>query len=258
MDKGKKKISVLGCGWLGLPLAAHLVAEGFVVKGAIRTSEKSQLLQSKGVLPFLIDIDEESAIDADFFSTDVLIIAIPSKNRSGFERLIAQISQTTVKKVIFISATSVYDASQDAVKETDKTLDTTLAGIEQLFVKTDNFDTTILRFGGLYGPGRNPGNFFKKGRVIQNPEGVVNMIHQEDCIAIIRKIIATGVANDIFNACADTHPTRREFYTNAKQKLGLDAPDFEEGQPIVLKEICSEKLKRKLKYTFKYADILHS
>ena len=256
MSKLQKKISILGCGWLGLPLAVHLIKEGFVVKGSTRSDEKNQVLQSKGVLPFLIDIDEEIAIDPDFFSTDVLVIAIPSKNRSGFERLIAHLSRTSVKKIIFVSATSVYGASQNAVKESNKTLDTPLARIEQLFVDVDYFDTTILRFGGLFGPGRNPGNFFKKGRVIQNPEGVVNMIHQEDCIAIIHKIILTGVRNDIFNACADTHPTRREFYTKAKQLLGLDPPIFGEQQAIVSKQICSEKLKNNLKYSFKYADIL--
>ncbi len=258
MHKIQKNISILGCGWLGFPLATFLLEKGFSVKGSTRTAHKNELLGSKGVHPYCIDIDQSNSIDPEFFATDVLVIAIPSKNSEGFVQLITQIEQTSLKNVIFISATSVYPPSKEVVKESDATIDTPLASIEQLFMNAKGVDTTILRFGGLYGPERNPGNFFKKGRVIKNPEGVVNMIHQEDCLAIIYKIIERGVENDIFNACADTHPTRRVFYTNAKQKLGQDAPAFEEGQPIVLKEISSEKLKRKLKYAFKYADILHS
>ena len=258
MHKAEKNISILGCGWLGFPLPSYLVEKGFSVKGSTRTAHKNQLLGLKGVHPYLIDIDQMSSIDSEFFATDVLVVAIPSKNSEGFVQLIAQIEQTSLQNVIFISATSVYPPSKEVVKESDATLDTPLARIEELFMNAKGLNTTIVRFGGLYGPGRNPGNFFKNGRVIQNPEGVVNMIHQEDCLAIIHEIIQRGVENDIFNACGDTHPTRRVFYTNAKQKLGLDAPAFEEGQPIVVKEISSEKLKKKLSYTFKYADILHS
>jgi nucleoside-diphosphate-sugar epimerase len=158
--------------------------------------------------------------------------------------------------VIFISATSVYPSSDMLITEEHKTLDTPLASIEKLFLLNTNFDTTILRFGGLFGVNRNPGNFFKDGRIIKNPEGVVNMIHQDDCIGIIHKIIERRIDNIVFNACADTHPTRRVFYTKMKTELGFEAPVFEENQPIVMKRISSEKLKSMLNYTFKYNDLL--
>lgn len=40
-------ISVLGCGWLGLPLAKHLIDSGFMVKGSIRSSSKISDLEKK-------------------------------------------------------------------------------------------------------------------------------------------------------------------------------------------------------------------
>jgi nucleoside-diphosphate-sugar epimerase len=255
MQVKKKYISILGCGWLGLPLATYLVQHRFVVNGSIRTAEKKTLLHSKNITPFLIDIDEEHPIDADFLAVDVLVIAIPSKNYVGFQNLISQIEKSPIKKVLFISATSVYPFSENSIEETDNTLDTPLASIEKLFLNHSGFETTILRFGGLFGEHRNPGNFFKNGRIVKNPEGVVNMIHQEDCIEIIHRIIEKGIETEIFNACADTHPTRRDFYTHAKLKLGLEAPVFEENEPIQMKEICSEKLKSSLGFTFKHSDI---
>lgn len=257
MQVKKTTISVLGCGWLGLPLATYLVAQGFNVKGALRSVVKKAALKSAKINPFLVDIDNEDAIDLDFLSTDVLVITIPSKNKQGFQNLISQIEKASIKKVVFISATSVYPTSQNVLKETTKTLETPLALIEKLFLKNAGFETTILRFGGLFGKRRNPGNFFKNGRIIKNPEGVVNMIHQEDCIDIIHRVIEKGITTEIFNACADTHPTRRDFYTKEKFKLGLEPPMFEENQPLQMKIICSEKLKNTFNFTFKHSDLLN-
>ena len=256
--QGKRlNISVLGCGWLGLPLAAHLVQHHFVVKGSVRSIEKKALLRIKNITPFLVDIDKETVINIDFFIADVLVIAIPSKNILGFQKLISQIEKSSIKKVIFISSTSVYPTSETEITETNKTLDLPLVSIEKLFLNHSGFKTTILRFGGLFGGDRNPGNFFKNGRVIKNPQGVVNMIHQEDCIAIIHQIIKKGIDTEIFNACADSHPTRRDYYTKAKLKLGLETPVFEENQPVQMKKICSDKLKSRLNFNFKYSDLLN-
>ena len=252
-----ENISILGCGWLGLPLAAYLVQHDFIVNGSVRSAEKKALLESKNIMPFLVDIDKEDAIDIDFFSTNVLVIAIPSKNILGFQKLISIIEKSSIKKVIFISSTSVYPTSEKEIKETNKTLETPLASIEKLFLKHSGFKTTILRFGGLFGANRNPASFFKNGRIIKNPEGVVNMIHQEDCIDIIHRIIEREIETEVFNACADTHPTRRDFYTNVKLKLGLETPVFEENKPIQMKRICNEKLKSRLLFNFKYSDLLN-
>ena len=64
--------------------------------------------------------------------------------------------------------------------------------VENLFRNNENFQTTILRFAGLFGGKRQPGNWFVD-RKIPHPKGYVNMIHREDCIAIIQQIIAQNV-----------------------------------------------------------------
>ena len=257
MQVKKETISILGCGWLGFPLAINLIKQGFSVNGSVRSGEKKSLLQSNNITPYLIDIDKENTINVNFLSADVLVIAIPSKNINGFQKLISQIEKSSIKRVVLISSTSVYPNSVQPILESHKTLDTPLASIETLFFTNQNFKTIILRFGGLFGAGRNPGNFFSNGRIIKNPDGVVNMIHQEDCIAIILKIIEKKSGSEVFNACSDTHPTRREFYTKAKLNLGNEAPVFEENQSIQMKKISSEKIKEALGFTFKYSNLLN-
>jgi len=256
MEVKKEVISVLGCGWLGLPLAKHFIEKGFETKGSTTSVDKISKLESQRILPFLVDINNIESSDKAFFSSKILIVAITSKNVESFKKLISEIEISTIKKVVFISSTSVYPNSDVAITETHKTLETPLVLIERLLLSNINFKTTIVRFGGLFGNTRNPGNFFKHGRIIKNPEGVVNMIHQEDCIEIIQSIIENGIEMEVLNGCADTHPTRRDFYTKAKQELGFEVPVFEENQPVQIKTISSEKLKSKLNYTFKHSDLL--
>ncbi|RYE24983.1 MAG: SDR family NAD(P)-dependent oxidoreductase, partial [Sphingobacteriaceae bacterium] len=68
-----KKISILGCGWLGLPLAKLLVAKGWQVKGSTTTFEKLNLLQEAGIEPFLIRAEAETLqAEPSFFDSDFL------------------------------------------------------------------------------------------------------------------------------------------------------------------------------------------
>jgi len=83
-------VSILGCGWLGKPLAVSLVKKGFYVKGSTTSTEKLNELNQLNISPFLIDISMDINI-VEFLKTDVLIIAITHKNIEDFTRLIAKI-----------------------------------------------------------------------------------------------------------------------------------------------------------------------
>tara|TARA_R110002074_G_scaffold261478_4_gene433792 strand:+ start:2591 stop:3352 length:762 start_codon:yes stop_codon:yes gene_type:complete len=250
-----RKVSVLGCGWLGKPLAVSLLEEGFSIKGSTTSEIKIQELEALGIETYLVDIIEFEEFDS-FLQSDILIIAITSKDIDAFERLVEQIQTSTIQKVIFISSTSVYPVSNAIVSEETHTLKTPLAEIESLFKENTFFETTILRFAGLFGPGRHPGSWFKNGRTIPEPNGFVNMIHQEDCIEIIHEIIDQNCWNIILNACSNDHPTRSDFYINARKSLNFDAPIFEESTEIRYKIISSKKLQKVLDYRFIHDDLL--
>ena len=53
-----KQISILGCGWLGMPLAKSLLEKGFSVKGSTTSLEKISAIQSNGIQPFQIELSE--------------------------------------------------------------------------------------------------------------------------------------------------------------------------------------------------------
>lgn len=79
-----KQISILGCGWLGLPLAKAVLKEGISVKGSTTSIEKLTKLENIGIQSFQFALETKAAPDvlADFLDgSQTLIIAIPPKLR---------------------------------------------------------------------------------------------------------------------------------------------------------------------------------
>ncbi|OOQ61140.1 SDR family oxidoreductase [Mucilaginibacter pedocola] len=232
-------VSILGCGWYGLALAKALVADGFTVKGSTTSPDKLPLLQEAGLIPFIVDLSADTVANSGFFTCDVLVIAIPPKARSGagaeyvpkLERAIEAIHHAGVQKVILISSTGVYADLNQEVTELDTPNPNTPAGevlfeAEELFRKQTAFKTTILRFAGLIGPGRDPGRFFAGKKNIPNGLAPVNLIQRTDCIGITKAIVAQNFFGHTVNACVTHHPTKMWFYTKAAAESGLPLPEF--------------------------------
>lgn len=260
------QISILGCGWLGLPLAKSLLQNGFSIKGSTTSLEKISLLESEGITPYLVRLEEQqiSASVADFLAdSQILIINIPPKLRGGStENFVAKITtllpfieNSTVEKVLFVSSTSVYGEDNEFVSEAtvlnpDSEGGRQLAIVENVLQKNSRFQTTILRFGGLISDERNPVRFLSGRENIENPDAPINLIHQDDCIGIIEKIIALNSWDETYNAVAPFHPTRQEYYTQKATELNLALPKFAALNTIVGKTILNNKLIEVLEYSF--------
>ena len=260
------QISILGCGWLGLPLAKSLLQNGFSIKGSTTSLEKISLLESEGITPFLVRLEEQqiSASVIDFLAdSQILIINIPPKLRGGStENFVAKITtllpfieNSTVEKVLFVSSTSVYGEDNEFVSEVtvlnpDTEGGRQLAIVENVLQKNSRFQTTILRFGGLISDERNPVRFLSGRENIENPDAPINLIHQDDCIGIIEKIIGLNSWDETYNAVAPFHPTRQEYYTQKATELNLALPKFAALNTIVGKTILNNKLIEVLDYSF--------
>jgi nucleoside-diphosphate-sugar epimerase len=248
-------ISILGSGWLGLPLSQALADIGYNIKLSTRSQTKHAQIKSSKCIPYLVDI-EQQPIDSDFLSADILIINITSKNYAAFNLLIKEIEKSAIKHVLFISSTSVYKNTQSWVTESSHSElpENKLFQIEQLFSANNRFNTTILRLSGLIGYQRHPGRFFKQGKLVPSPDAPVNLIHRDDCIAIIKAIIEQCVWGEIFNACADNHPSKKQFYSHARSLLGQEAPSFSDSGESHYKIVSNDKIKQQLNYQFIYPD----
>ncbi|MGO0307191.1 hypothetical protein ACTL6P_11370 [Endozoicomonas acroporae] len=267
----KETISILGCGWLGMPLGERLVKDGYPVKGSTTREEKLEAISAVGMKPYIIGLSPEPEGDIDsFLATDILFINIPPGKGDGqplfylrqMKALLNRIEQSRVKKIILISATSVYPQNNvevtedDAVRIESPFSDTAWLDIEQLFTDHDDLKTTVLRFSGLIGGEYQPGRYFS-GKELGGADDPVNMIHREDCLQIIGQIIAKNLFGEIFNASADAHPTRRQLYTKSCEIMDIEPPIFID-KPMPYRLVNCDKLKKALNYQFVYPDPLEA
>lgn len=264
------KISVLGCGWLGMPLGKRLVDEGHIVKGSTTAQEKMSRLQDLHIIPYRIKLYAEGVEgDLESFLSDaeVLLVDIPPGLRKNPEanftgkigRLITYIEKAGVERVIFISATSVYGDSEEIpiYTEEDKPNGTSenaaqLISAERQLINNENFKTTVIRFGGLLGPGRHPVKFLSGRKEIKDPKAPVNLIHLEDCIGIILKILEKEAWETTFNAVSPNHPEREHYYTEIAKLKNLALPEFDNKSVSKGKIINSVHVKELLEYDFQH------
>jgi nucleoside-diphosphate-sugar epimerase len=267
----KETITILGCGWLGLPLAKALIKKGYPVKGSTTSEENLETLRDAGIEPYLVTLDPEVNGEeiTDFLHSDILIVNIPPERRDDiveyhieqFSSLIDALGQSPVRSLLFVSSTSVFPSLGREVTEEDANTPETLAGeallhVEEMLMLESGFQTTVVRFGGLVGYDRNPEKYLGSMKEIQSPDQPMNLIHRDDCINIIMEIIRLQQWGEVFNACSPVHPLKKEYYSKAAVAAGVALPLLASSDaPAPYKLVNSDKLVSALHYTFLHPDL---
>ncbi len=271
----QQSISILGCGWLGLPLGKYLSNKNFSVKGGTTTEEKLSILQENGINAFRIQLNPQvvgESVD-NFLSSETLLINIPPRislqktdaHVEQISNLLVLVKNSSIKNIIYISSTSVYPELNREVFEEDITTpeqsaSPTLVKTENLlqdFCKNSNRNLTILRCGGLMGYGRIPAKYFAGWKGLTTGDIRVNYVHRNDVIRVIEMIIEKNIWNETFNIVSPIHPTRKEIYTKNCEELGYEMPEFvtpTEAQPF--KIISPKKWLERSNYAFIYPNPL--
>lgn len=264
-----QQISILGCGWLGLPLGEFHVKKNFKVKGSTTKEEKINAIKQAGITPFLFRFDPHYSGDEikDFLSTDLLIINIPPSLKSKSEdfhirqiqELVKYLNESPVKKVIYISSTSIYPDLNREVKEGDvisaeQAENKTLFEAEKILKKQNRFETTILRCSGLAGYDRILVKHFAGKKNLPMGNAPVNLIHRDDVIEIIYEVIKKNKWNEVYNICTPLHPLRKNFYPKMAKEYGYEVPEYNPADSSPFKIIMAEKMIKDLDYKFKFPD----
>ncbi|PSQ94364.1 MAG: NAD(P)-dependent oxidoreductase [Bacteroidetes bacterium QH_2_63_10] len=273
-------VSILGCGWLGRPLARRLVDRDIHVRGSTTTPEKVEALRADGIDPYLLTLDPDLSgrkINS-FFSSPILVLNVPpprgasdgqEQHRRQIDAVRAAATEGNVEWILFASSTGVYPNVERTVTEADqppgqpdalpgsrRSTGRAVLAAEAQLMDDPAFATTIVRFGGLYGDDRHPGRFLAGRTNVSRPEAPVNLIHQDDCVALLLTLLEQDVRADVFNACADAHPARCAVYTRAAEVLGLDPPTFDDTDTTTGKVVDNQKVKARTGYQFRHPDPL--
>ncbi|MBT6120051.1 hypothetical protein HOH45_01135 [bacterium] len=260
------QLSILGLGWLGLPLGNHLITKGFSVKGSQTKDAKVPTTKIKTyslVIPSDKNLNWLTQDNENFFKSDILIITLPFKRQFNpstqylhqINNCIDAIKKTNqINHIIFTSSTAIYPNKETPWKESDKILNCstrsqTLIEIENTLLNINGISSTILRLGGLYGPNRVPGRFIKTSTKKINGNDRVNLTHLNDCMNAVQTVIEGNRWNEIFNIVSDEHPTKKEFYGKQAKKQGLSPPMFIDNSSFG-KIISNAKSKNILNLTY--------
>ncbi|PHI19065.1 hypothetical protein CEQ90_14925 [Lewinellaceae bacterium SD302] len=212
---------------------------------------------------FKINVPDFTEHDLPFFSAKTMVITLPpGRRRANAEELytseiaaiIQRAEKTGVGHLIYTSSTGVYGNIEGSVDEATPTAPVTqsakaVLAAEELF-RAGRIPATILRLAGLYGPGRHPGRWFAGKEQIAYSEAPVNLVHQQDVVSAIKKVMAAGpppTGKQVFNVCAATHPSKATFYGRAIEAYGGALPELLAGGANG-KRIDSSKIRRQLRW----------
>ncbi len=236
-------IAVIGCGWLGLPIAKDLAERGFRVIGTTTREDRIPELRSHNIHGRIYRIGEPNPPAASIY-----VINVPPSGSTSYLDSLRTTAEGLEPKsnVLFISTTSVYTGRPDIFPETQvipgvpKPEDFTrtskhssipisdLILAEGVFWDVKRKRHSILRCGGLVGPDREPGRFLAGRKNVADPDGLVSISPQELVVETAVLMILTGEWGKVVNAVDRDRPTRREYYTKAALDLGLTPPEFTE------------------------------
>ncbi len=126
---------------------------------------------------------------------------------------------------------------------------------EKILLESEEFETCVIRLGGLVGPERHPVYSLSLKKNIPNPDSPVNFIHQRDAVDIIIKLIETWQPNEIYNAVTPFHPSRKNYYTEMASIANISPPNFQ-PEGTIRGEISSQKVRDKIDFTFLVDNLL--
>ncbi|MGI4762555.1 MAG: NAD(P)-binding domain-containing protein [Janthinobacterium lividum] len=265
-------IAVLGCGWLGLPLAKHLLAQGHRVLGTTTSAEQLPALAKAGIEAQLLQLGPEFTASDEQRLTSLLgqatslVLNVPPRAAvaGGYPQLLRPVHRavaaTRLQSVLFVSTTGVYPDEPRLMRETDA-ISTRDAASDVLrteghFVpRYGQWQSTVVRLGGLIGPERAPGRFLAGRRNLLQGDAPTNLLHLTDAVGVLSTILEQNIWGHTFNVCAQSHPLRRDFYPAAALYLGLEPPTFLPGGGSS-KTIDSSHLQALVPYQFRHNDVL--
>ncbi|MCC6139216.1 MAG: hypothetical protein IT389_01210 [Nitrospira sp.] len=114
----------------------------------------------------------------------------------------------------------------------------------------------VLRVAGIYGPGRNPLDWIRTGRVTPSRK-YVNLIHVEDLAAICLAALERGMPGETYNV-SDGQPHTWNDICGAMKDHGTCGPVRTAAQEEVGKRIASAKLFRDIGLRLIHSDLYSS
>jgi nucleoside-diphosphate-sugar epimerase len=230
---------IIGCGYLGMRVARLWQVQNRRVCATTRSAERAEELRRAGLEPIVCDVLQPRTLTA-LPRVDSVLYCIGHDRTAGAsmrEVYVIGLSNVldhlpTPQKFLHVSSTSVYGQTagewvdEDASTEPREDSGRIVLEAEQL-LRLRVPDAIILRFAGIYGPGRLRRQALLAGEPIVGDGGRwVNLIHVDDGASAVLAAEQRGRAGAVYNVCDDSPVQRREFYEALARHLDAQPPRF--------------------------------
>jgi len=268
------KILIAGCGAIGSDLAYTLANSGHYVTGLKRNPPPSTHANLGFFKADITHANDLEGLESDF--DQIFFILSPDKRdelsygsvfETGLDNLVAKLSKTDFRAPwIFVSSTSVYGQCKgervDEDSETEPHSDTSriiLAAEKKLLAL--NPDNIVVRFSGIYGPGRE--YLIRKAKtnpsVQYDPPYYTNRVHHRDCVSVLKflneKSLSGGKLEQCYLVSDDNPAALWEVMAWLAQLLKLPPPkpEYQKIEADMNKRCRNTRIKE-LGFTFEYPD----
>ncbi len=273
---------IIGCGYLGQRLGARLVRDGGRAYGTVRTPGRAGEIAGLGIEPVIADVLRPETLDR-WPAAERVFYAVGLDRSAGAAmrevyvdglRNVLDRLPASVRRLVYASSTGVYgQADGEWVDEESPTEPRHESGQVVLeaerrvraWVDSRGASAVILRFAGLYGPGRIVRRaMLERGEPIPgDPEKFLNLVHIDDATSAAAAALDADAPEPIYLVADDRPVTRREYYSVAARIIGAPAPRFEPPKPGGLesardatnKRIANRRMKSGLGVALRYPDI---
>ncbi|MDL0432442.1 DUF1731 domain-containing protein [Marinobacter sp. TBZ242] len=270
--KQTPRILVAGCGKLGGAIA-EMLSRHAEVFGLRRNPARIP----EGIHPLGADLMEREQVESVLpDNLDIVIYCLTPSSYDeegyrnayvrGLENLIAALGPQPLKRLIFVSSSSVYSQDDDSwVDETSPTEPARFSG--QMVLEGEQtalnsgIPATVIRFSGIYGPSRQ--QFLEaviNGRMDPvSPAPFSNRIHEFDAAAAVSHLVNRALEGKPLDQCylaSDCEPVRLdEVVAWVREQLPCAAPkpDARKGGRAGSKR-CSNKRLLDSGFHFRYPD----
>jgi nucleoside-diphosphate-sugar epimerase len=236
---------VIGCGYLGRRVAAIWRSEGIEVSALTRTPQNAAVLAEQGIEPIVGDVLLPETLRS-LPETEIVLYAVGYDPRSAASKRDVYVHGLTnvlearhprVRRFLYISSTSVY--GQDAGEWVDETSETNPATVDGQIVLAAEETVrqacpkgvaTVLRFSGIYGPGRllrRIESVRSSEPIAANPDGFLNLIHVDDGATIVTRLAEREALQPTYLITDDRPVRRREYYSFMASLVGGGEPVFQ-------------------------------
>jgi nucleoside-diphosphate-sugar epimerase len=267
-----EKLLIIGCGDLGQRLA-HRVQQNF--RSIIGVRRRIPAIVGDSAVQY-IAMDATSAANYEKLGSlapsVVVITMTPSAfTDAGYQQAYVSSCQQVCdylgrqavlpRLVVFVSSTRVYAQNQgEMVDENSETAPQGFAGQRLLeaeqVVRSSGLPHCIVRFSGIYGPGRSRLlNQVRDGKITRD-NSITNRIHADDCAAVLAHVIDHHTADspNVYLASDSLPAPLSDVVEWLAAEMKVSLPAAPETAPNLSGKTCSNKLLLESGFVFQYPE----